>query len=208
MPSPSPLAPISPPRSWPRRALLATAFAAWLVGTAAMCGYLLASHTLTLPTPATGDAELRAALAAQHPQRSWLTLHVLDQDCRCSQRVLAHLLTRGPMRDANERVVWVAGTPDATSLAAIRARGFALDVLSPDALVARYHLAAAPLLVIVAPDGDVRYLGGYAPRKQAADLRDTGVIAATRLGLRVAPLPTFGCAIGALRDAVDPLRLR
>jgi hypothetical protein len=55
----------------------------------------------------------------------------------------------------------------------------------------------------------VRYVGGYTPRKQAADVRDLAVITAIRRGEAVEPLPTFGCAVGrALTDQVDPLGIR
>jgi hypothetical protein len=55
----------------------------------------------------------------------------------------------------------------------------------------------------------VRYVGGYTPRKQAADIRDVQILAAVRAGERVVPLPTFGCAVGArLSQTVDPLGLR
>src|SRR5439155_17055472 len=97
----------------------------------------------------------------------------------------------------------------AGSIVPITAHGFDLDVVTPDQLVERYHIEAAPLLVIVDPHDAVRYVGGYTPRKQAADIRDVAVIAAVRRGEPVEPLPTFGCAVGrALRSKLDPLGVR
>lgn len=222
MPTPSALAPAaraapagpvapagSPPVWW--RISLRTVFAVWLAGFVMVGGYLLAPHLLTLPVPDTGDAVLQRSVAqrqvGQHGR--WLALHVLDEDCPCSLRVLEHLLAARRPDGVAERVVLVASPGDPARLAAIRARGFDLDVVTPEQLGERYRLEAAPLLVVVDPSDTVRYLGGYTPRKQADDVRDAQIIAATLRGDRVAPLPAFGCAVGAaLREAIDPLGVR
>jgi hypothetical protein len=186
-------------------------FAAWAVAFVVICAYLLAPHLLTLPVPESGDAGLQRSVAHRLPgqQARWLVLHVLDEDCPCSLRVLDHLLTTPRPSGVVERVVLIAAAGDPARTAAIRARGFDLDVVSPDRLGERYHLEAAPLLVVVDPADIVRYVGGYTPRKQADDVRDQAIIAAVTHGERVAPLPTFGCAVGAaLRTTLDPLHLR
>src|SRR5438034_435644 len=86
----------------------------------------------------------------------------------------------------------------------------AVCVLIGTYLLASHLLTlAAPLLVIVDPGDTVRYVGGYTPRKQAADVRDLAVIAAVQRGETVEPLPTFGCAIGrASNSRLDPLGIR
>lgn len=175
---------------------------------------MLASHLLTLPAPAAADPELHQAIAAHRraEQRDrWLVLHVVLDDCKCSQRVLDHLLADRRPGGVAERVVLVTEDRAAAAApgAAIRAHGFDLDVVTPDELVAQYGIEVAPLLVIVDPHDTVRYVGGYTPRKQAADIRDVAVITAVRRGTAVEPLPTFGCAIGrALRSKLDPLGVR
>ena len=172
---------------------------------------LLARHLLTLPTPAAGDPALRRAIALQRrpEQRDrWIALHVLYEDCGCSRRVLDHLRDGGRPTDVVERIVYITEHPDTAgaTLAEFAARGFELDVVSPEQLVARYDLEAAPLLVVVDPHDQIRYLGGYTPRKQTAGIHDTGLIEATRLGLPLVPLPVFGCAVSrALRTTLDPL---
>ncbi len=176
--------------------------------------YMLASHLITLPAPAASDAVLHRGIVAhrridQHDR--WLVLHVVFDECACSQRVLEHLLTETPTPGIPERVVLVTEHPGTTAntVAAARARGFDVEVVVPDQLVDDYHIEAAPLLVIVDPHDRVRYVGGYTPRKQAADVRDRAVIAATLRGEAVPPLPTFGCAVGrSLKSKLDPLGLR
>jgi hypothetical protein len=211
---PPPLTPPSPTSSpWSHRALRAL-FGVWLVGFVVIGAYLLAPHLLTLPVPEADDVQLQRSVAQRLPsqQGRWLVLHVLDEDCPCSLRVLDHLLGAPRPAGVAERVVWIAGAhdpPRAAAIAAIRAHGFDLDVVTPDQLDARYHIQAAPILVVIDPTNTVRYVGGYTPRKQADDVRDGAIIAAVQRGERVKPLPTFGCAVGAaLRTTIDPLKIR
>lgn len=195
-----------------RRLLAHLGLVAWAGLCVVLGAYLLAGHLLTLPTPTAADPELRQAIAANRhaDQRDrWLVLHVLSEDCKCSRRVLDHLLADHRPAGVIERIVLVSEHGAAELGAAIRARGFELDAVTPDELVARYHVEAAPLLVIVDPHDSVRYVGGYTPRKQAADMRDVAVIAASLQGETVEPLPTFGCAVGrALTTKLDPFGIR
>jgi hypothetical protein len=187
---------------------------AWVAVCVALGTYLLASHLLTLPAPAPADPVLHQAIAAhrrEHQRDRWLVLHVVFDECRCSQRVLDHLLAESRPPGIAERIVLVTEhrASQADLIAAIPAHGFELDVVTPDQLAAEYHIEAAPLLVIVDPGDTVRYVGGYTPRKQAADVRDLAVIAAVQRGETVEPLPTFGCAIGrGLNAKLDPLGIR
>lgn len=163
--------------------------------------YLLASHMLSLPTPAAGDPTLRQTITANRgvdQADRWLVLHVLSEDCTCSRRVLDHLLAGTRPAGVVERIVLVSEHASAAAEwgPAIRDHGFDLEVVAPDDLVARYRIESAPLLVIVDPRDEVRYMGGYTPRKHAADVRDLALIGAVRRGETVEPLPSFGCAVG------------
>jgi hypothetical protein len=199
-------------RSPTRRLLVYGGLAAWVAACVVVGAYLLASHLLTLPTPAPGDPILHRAIAAHRHagQRDrWLVLHVVFDDCGCSQRVLAHLLSTSRPAGVAERVVYVTERPAEASTGAIPAHGLELDVVTPDQLAADYHIEAAPLLVIVDPHDTVRYAGGYTPRKQADDVRDLAVISAVLRGETVESLPAFGCAVGrSLRSTLDPLGVR
>ncbi len=188
------------------------ALALWALGCVVVGAYMLAAHLLTLPAPAPADPAFRAAIASQRrpDQRGWFVLHVLYQDCKCSRRVLDHLLATPRPAAVTERVVLITrdGRADPALVAAIAAR-FDVDVATPAAVVARYRVEVAPLLVVIDPAEAVRYVGGYTARKQAAEDRAEAVIAAVRRGEAVAPLPVFGCAVSAaLQRQLDPLGVR
>jgi len=207
-----PIAPSVGTRSRWRTLLLRAVFAVWVVCCLVGGAYLLSAHLLTLPTPELTDlGPQRSAVAARRStqQGRWLAVHILDQECKCSQRVLDHLLAEPRPPGIVERVVLIASEVSADRSAAIRARGFDLDIVTPEVLAERYRVQAAPLLVVLDPSDAVRYVGGYTPRKQADDVRDVAVVEALRRGEAVEPLPTFGCAVGrALKEKIDPLGIR
>ncbi|HSR98159.1 MAG TPA: hypothetical protein VLM79_13965 [Kofleriaceae bacterium] len=201
-------------RSQLRKMLIYGGILVWAAVCVVVGTYLLAGHLLTMPAPAPTDPVLHRGIAARrgvHQLDRWLVLHVVYDECVCSQRVLEHLLADRRPPGLAERIVLVTEHRAARAawIAAIPAHGFELDVVTPEQLVADYHIEAAPLMVIVDPHDTVRYIGGYTPRKQAADVRDLAVIAAVQRGEIVEPLPTFGCAIGrALNSRLDPLGIR
>jgi hypothetical protein len=207
-----PISPMVEPRSRVRKLLLRAVFAVWVVACLVGGGYLLSAHMLTLPTPELTDlGPQRSAVAARRSTEHgrWLAVHILDQECKCSQRVLDRLLAERRPSGIVERVVMIASAVSPERVAAIHAKGFDLDIVTPEQLAERYRVQAAPLMIVLDPADAVRYVGGYTPRKQANDVRDVAVIEALRRGEPVEPLPTFGCAVGrALKDKIDPLGIR
>jgi hypothetical protein len=207
-----PMLPAAVARSRWRTLALRTLFAVWVVCCLVGGGYLLSAHLLTLPTPDLTDlGPQRSAVAARRStqQGQWLAVHVLDQECKCSQRVLDRLLAAPRPSDIVERIVMIASEVSREQAAAIHAKGFDLDIVTAEQLGQRDRVQAAPLLIVLDPADAVRYVGGYTPRKQADDVRDVATIAALRRGEHVEPLPTFGCAVGrALKEKIDPLGIR
>jgi hypothetical protein len=201
---------VKPPSHW--RAALRIVFAAWVLLCVIGGAYLLSAHLLTLPTPELTDLGPQRSAVAQRrssQQGQWLAVHILDQECKCSQRVLDHLLAEPRPRGVVERVVLIAGEVAPDRISAIHSHGFDLDIVTPDQLADRYRVQAAPLMVVIDPADAVRYVGGYTPRKQADDVRDVAVLEALMRGESVEPLPTFGCAVGrSLRAKIDPFGIR
>lgn len=194
-----------------RRAVARALFVLWVPAVLVPGSYLLARHLLTLPAPPSSDPALEAAIRTTRSpgeRGGWLALHVLYGKCGCSQRVLSKLLLRGARKDAHERIVFI-GEDDGGTETRARALGYDFEKVTHDELVARYHLEAAPLLVVADPKDVIRYVGGYTDRKQGNVIHDSDVIQDLVRGHDVAALPTFGCAVSkSLKSAVDPLGLR
>ena len=145
---------------------------------------------------------MQRALAATAPPGRTPVLHVLSTDCRCSERVAAHLT--GTTRPANViETVLLIGTDPALEQR-LASRGFAVRHVTAETLGTDWHIQAVPLLVVGSPDGELRYVGGYTTTKQAYEVHDLELIAAAEHG-HPDPLPLFGCAIAeGLKKKLDP----
>ena len=171
--------------------------------------FLLGRHVVTAPAAPGIPVVQRAITAHRSGDQAdrWLVLHVVSEDCSCSRRVLDHLLASTRPRDVVERIVLVSDRASADSEwgLAIRDHGFDFDVVAPEELYARYRLDVAPVMAIVDPHEQLRYLGGYS-RCARGELQDVSVITAVKRGETPEPLPTFGCAIGGTLATAQPLR--
>jgi hypothetical protein len=173
-------------RAWFGRTILIAWFVVVTIGSAG----LLARHALALPAPAPSSA-LGARLLALHGgvPGTWVAVHVLSGDCRCSRRIAAHLVSVARPPGWSELVLWVGDATPPSSLVQH------FDVRRVDAAsLAAAGIEAAPLLVAIAPNGDVRYAGGYTDRKQGPVDHDVEILTAVRSSLPPASFPVFGCA--------------
>lgn len=91
----------------------------------------------------------------------------------------------------------------------MEAQGYSVDCITPEELLSKYGVEATPLLMILDPDGQQRYIGGYTSRKQLLDVQDKVILDQLMSGQEVEPLPLFDCAVsGRLKSLVDPLGLK
>lgn len=199
------------PRSKLTKVLARMAFALWIPVVLVPGSYLLARHVLTLPKPTSVDPILvdtiRTMRRAEAPS-PWFAMHVLSAECGCSQRVLANLLKRRPLPGFREQIVLVGGDDPEVEKNA-RELGYGFDRVTSDELVQRYHLEAAPVMVVADAKNQIKYLGGYADRKQGEVIRDTDVLTRLVAGAAVEPLPLFGCAVSKrLQTEINPLGIR
>jgi hypothetical protein len=175
-----------------RRSAATLVVVAWL-GLMLMLGAsLLARHVVALPVSLAGDRLSASVRAMREPGTNsrWLAIHVLYSECRCSQRVVAHLLSSPRPLGWSEQVVWIGtGAPDTELAPRYKVR----RVSTADA--ARLGIDSAPLLVIISPSDEIRYAGGYAGRKQGPTFDDLRIFAEAQRGQAVVSRPIFGCAV-------------
>jgi hypothetical protein len=195
---------VSPPHL-ARGALIAWASMCLVVG-----GALLVFHLLPLPVPPIDDPALQRALvgtSTPEERGRWRLVHVMYARCPCSNKIIEHLVSSTRPRDVRERVVIV----DASDVLRDRLRtaGFIVEVVDANTLQQRYHLEAAPVLIVADDTDRIRYVGGYTERKQGPVSHDVEMVERLRRGDRLEGLPLFGCATSrALQQAVDPFSLR
>ena len=171
---------------------------------------LMAGHWYTLPTPDRTDVELQQSLAAlvpAHAEGSWTAVHVLYSGCRCSQRVFDHLF-ESPRPDGVYETVLLVGA-DAQIERRAATAGFDVWVLSPEDLESRFGIVSAPLLLVLGPEAELRYAGGYTERKQGYDVQDIKILETLQDGDDPTELPLYGCGVSKeLQQILDPMGLK
>jgi hypothetical protein len=204
-----------PPKLRSRRYVLTLLLGVWGGLGLATSATLLAVHEYALPAPSPTDPQLGLAMAALHaeaPTAQATALHVLYVQCRCSQRILEHLVERKALPLVHETVALVDSeqATDTDHIASkLSASGFEVQRLTPASLKERYSSIAAPLLVVANGQDKLTYIGGYAEHKQSLDMRDVKIIDAARMGQDIDALPVLGCAVSAsLQKLMDPLGLK
>jgi hypothetical protein len=187
------VAPFLAPRGSTRASRIGGALLlAWFVAMLGLGAGLLARHMLPFRSPSKTE-QLAASLDALRradQKGSWLAVHVLYADCRCSKRVAEHLALGPRPPGWVELVLWVGDSgPDPLLEARFDVRRIAQGDLG------HYGIESAPLLVLLDPDGNVHYAGGYTDRKQGPVIFDQRLFAAARVSPSVPSLPVYGCAV-------------
>jgi hypothetical protein len=187
--------------------LVRVAFGVWLVAMTGLGALLLSKHAIALPAPAKDDPALASAIEGQpEAGTGWSALHVLYAKCRCSQRIVDHLVASKRPANVRERVLLVGD--DGSFTARLQGAGFTVVAATPDELRERYHVEAAPLFVVSGPDGKPRYAGGYTREKQGADIRDLAIVDELFADGDPATLPMLGCPVSdELRAVLSPLEI-
>ncbi len=184
-----------------------SALGLWFVAMLVVGASLLARHAIALPMAPAAELDTAVAtLRSEGDAGRWLAVHVLYAECRCSQRIAERLLSSIRPSDVVEQVLLVGRDEDLERRLA--SRGFRVFTIDEDELARRFHIQAAPLFLVAAPNGSVRYAGGYTKTKQGLDLLDRDILAVVRAGRAVEPLPVLGCAVSrALKQDMNPLGL-
>lgn len=181
----------------------------WLAAGSALGGILLIKHMVALPTPAVGDPTLREALTATTRTGRWREVHVMYRSCPCSRRTIKHLQETPLDPEVDQLVVMVDddGAPGPED-APLRAKGIPVTVITPETLRTRYHVESSPVLIVMTPEDEVAYIGGYNRHKQSLAYEDGLILAELRAHRAATALPVFGCATSArLARFVNPLNL-
>jgi hypothetical protein len=165
---------------------------------------LAVPHMAAMPGAPHEARMTRALLELRQRDATRFVVHVIYERCSCTERLFAHLVSRGAFADAEEVLVFV-GEDTSKRDAATRA-GFRYVAISPSDLSARFGLEAAPVLLAFDAPGRLRYAGGYFDHPSTVTSLDEKIYARIVAGESPRALPVFGCAVSPrLQDSVDPL---
>ncbi len=180
------------------------ALVVWGLVSTGLAVALLARHELALPAPHAEAPTLKTGIASLVHPGAWSTLHVLYGPCRCSQRIVDHLALRGPRTDIEEQVL-LSNDEGGALKRRLVAAGFAVIDTSPEELRDRFAIEAAPMLLVIRPDGRVGYVGGYTRQKQGLQIEDVSIQDELLREERPEELPVAGCGVSdRLRAYLNP----
>ncbi len=177
----------------------------WGVATSGLGVMLMARHELALPVPAKNDPVLLSALdgVSAGQAHGFRAVHFLYGPCRCSQRIVDHLVERGPKKPFAESVVIASDDGDFGQR--LSRAGFAVTRVTPTELRDKYRIEAAPMMVVVSPGGEILYAGGYTRVKQSADVADVEILEGALAAREHETLPVAGCGVSQrLRTFLNP----
>ena len=181
--------------------------ACWVVAMLLLGAYTTGAHSAALPNPGARDQALQNGVLALRvdPARP-LVVHALYAACKCSQGIVERLLRRGRDSRFDELVLLVGKLPEQEPV--LLARGFRVQRVAARDLGARFHIEAAPMLVVTDARGVVRYAGGYSKLKGGPSA-DQEILDRAAAGGESRRLPILGCAVSErLKALIDPLGLR
>jgi hypothetical protein len=92
---------------------------------------------------------------------------------------------------------------------ALNRLGFHSTSIGREIAASRYHVEGVPLLEVEAPDGSVRFRGGYRKRNVPNDeYLDTAIVSDLMNSITPPRLRVYGCATShRLKSLLDPLSI-
>jgi hypothetical protein len=182
----------------------------WLLAVWAAAVILIGAALMSYHQPFRTPSNAVLALVKQPDGQRWRALHVLSGSCGCSQKVMLHLLQRGPIAGISEQILVVDGEEDYLPgshmlLARLDHEGFAVTHVAAKDIPQTAGLYGVPLLVLASPGNKIAYMGGYGARGD----QDGNILQQIRFGKTPEVLAVRGCAVGErLRRKADPFHLK
>src|SRR5262249_37910067 len=116
----------------------------------------------------------------------WRAIYILGAGCPCSRNIANHLSQRQRLTALEEHVLIVGEDPESEHC--LREKGWRVDKAAAERVKSFYGAISAPLLVVVDPQGSIRYKGGFARRSDARDgFHEVEIWNALRAGTIVNP---------------------
>lgn len=183
----------------------------WLLGASIPIGYLMGYHMTSIeqerlrnPTSLTSDQS-----------KSWKMIHVIGESCKCSITLSEYLIERKPLVSKAqfvEEVIIIGNNPSMQKK--LEEVGFKVRLESEQNMVDQFNIDGVPQLVILNPENQLKYSGGYTQERITASTQndqyhDLEIFHQTKNGNDTSQMPIFGCANGIKNKLkADPLGLK
>ncbi len=137
---------------------------------------------------------------------TYAMVHVLTEECGCSQIIAEYLIKRGALSDTKEFVYFVGKSEDYSKK--LKEKGFEVRYLKEE----DEHFQGVPMLTLYSKGQGIVYAGGYSkkiitPITKVLDLELLKELKQTKIVSQQYPIQ--GCAISKnLMTKIDPLGLK
>ncbi|MFT6632543.1 MAG: hypothetical protein ACJAS4_002507 [Bacteriovoracaceae bacterium] len=138
-------------------------------------------------------------------EESWGMIHLLAEECGCSQTVAEYLIERGKLKGTSEKVILVGSSTQYSS----RLTDLGFEIVEANYLDG--YIDGVPMLIIHNKKGEVKYSGGYAngmitPVTKIVDLK---LLAQVKNNIKSKDLIVMGCAVSKeIQKELDPMGLK
>jgi hypothetical protein len=178
----------------------------WIPAISAVIGFLMLNHIIAMPLP-DDYKKIQQNMPRLRHGAGWLMVHVIYQNCSCTNSLTESLLERGPRPGIDESIIFVGDDPAFEKK--FEARGFSFEFETKASIAERYGIEAAPMLLIFSPQDRLEYGGGYFERPSVYRSMDQKYLARLQKGEKVEALPLYGCAVSTrLQKITDPFGIK
>jgi hypothetical protein len=178
----------------------------WIPVITAVIGFLMVNHLIAMPLPHDYQ-KIQENMPQLRNGPGWLMVHVIYQNCSCTNSLTSSLLERGRQPGVDESIIFVGD--DEAFKRKFEARGFSFSFESRDEIADQYGIEAAPMLLIFSPQDHLEYGGGYFERPSVYRSIDQKYLARLKKGENVEALPLYGCAVSTrLQKITDPFGIK
>jgi hypothetical protein len=176
----------------------------WFIVVSAPIAYMMAGHTVSLPS---ARSAIVLGDASNASTESWSLVHVLSDQCQCSQDVLEYLTSRGSLKDVEELVVLIDSAGN--SAEKLSRLGYRVWETGAEEFCVTYGSEGVPYFQIKDSNSSLKYSGGYSSPAMPRKYFDLHFLKRARLGFEIPPEPVIGCATSdRLKSILDPFSLK
>ena len=133
-------------------------------------------------------------------------VHVLTEECGCSQIIAEYLIERGPLKDTKEFVYFVGKSQEYAN--GLKEKGFEVRFLKEE----DEHFQGVPMLTLYDQDQGIVYAGGYSQKiiTPITKILDISLLKELKQNKKISKqYPIQGCAVSKnLMTKIDPLGLK
>lgn len=175
----------------------------WVVGITVPLALFCVSHLVALPI-----ARTPVTLSSNAEKTDWRIVHVLSEECVCSQGVLEYLKARGTVEGREEEVVLVNSSE--TMMKELRSLGYAATLVEAESFCGAFGAEGVPFFQVLDKDS-LKYSGAYfdGVYREGSAFLDLPTLKKLADGRSVKERPVYGCPTSKrLRTLLDPFGFR